>query len=277
MRAILQEDFAFWLLCSIGLAINPAAHVVGLVLLLVSFWAIYERGYVDNDLIAFRNEADPKLTASFGRVPVATPPIKPWIWALLAGVAAVAILSFDEMDFVIRFACWIAVLVATFTCFVSYNRLDKKTRVWLYPVLQFGRAAAFTVIVPIEPAGVAALGALVASRWLAYLVYRLSSSANWPNTRTELVRLILFILLSILIACTLGPANLLTWGALALLLWSMFRARRDIHAVLSSAHRSTDLEHDHIARGARRDRFCAHWLGRLEPPYMCRPGRHMWR
>jgi hypothetical protein len=30
----------------------PALHVLGLLFLLISFWAIYERGYVDNDLIA---------------------------------------------------------------------------------------------------------------------------------------------------------------------------------------------------------------------------------
>ncbi len=44
-RGILQEDFAFWLLSSIGLAVRPASHVVGILLLLLSFWAIYERGY----------------------------------------------------------------------------------------------------------------------------------------------------------------------------------------------------------------------------------------
>jgi hypothetical protein len=38
-RGILQEDFAFWVLSSIGLAINPASHLVALLLLLLSFWA----------------------------------------------------------------------------------------------------------------------------------------------------------------------------------------------------------------------------------------------
>ena len=84
-RGIFQEDFAFWLLSSIGLAINPAAHVVALLFLLLSFWAIYERGYVDNDLIAARFEADPKLSGSFGRIQVATPAVEPWTWATLGG------------------------------------------------------------------------------------------------------------------------------------------------------------------------------------------------
>src|SRR4029077_17634589 len=67
-RGVLQGDFAFWLLSSIGLSANGAVHVVGLLLLLLSFWAIYERGYVDNDLVASRYEADPKLSATFGSV-----------------------------------------------------------------------------------------------------------------------------------------------------------------------------------------------------------------
>jgi hypothetical protein len=93
------------------------------------------------------------------------------------------------------------------------------------------------VIVPIEPAGVAALGAHVLSRWVPYLLYRLSSGRCWPETRPELVRLISFVLLSLTIVCSLGLSILLTWSALALLLWNIFRARRDLYAVYNSARR----------------------------------------
>jgi hypothetical protein len=162
--------------------------------------------------------------------------VQPWIWALLAGAAAVAIPHPDGMAFVVHFALWVAVLILMYACFVLYNRLDKMTRVWLYPLLQFARSGAFTVVVPIEPAGVAALGALVLSRWVPYQVYRLTS-ARWPNARPELVRLISFVLLSLLVVCSLGPSVLLTWSALALLLWNVFRARREIYAVFNSARR----------------------------------------
>jgi hypothetical protein len=127
------------------------------------------------------------------------------------------------------------VLISTYACFVFYNRLDKMTRVWLYPLLQFARSAAFSVVVPIEPAGVAALGAHVLSRWVPYQVYRLS--ARWPSARPELVRLISFVLLLLLIVCSFGLSILLTWSALALLLWNVFRARLDIYAVFNSARR----------------------------------------
>jgi hypothetical protein len=249
LNGILKEDFAFWLLSSIGLAINPATHLVGLLLLLLSFWAIYERGYVDNDLVASRYEADPQLSATFGSVRIATPVVKPWIWALLAGATAIAILHPDRMAFVVHFARWVVVLILTYACFVFYNRLDKMSRVWLYPLLQFARSAAFVVIVPIEPAGVAALGAHMLSRWVPYQIYRSSrvTPARWPNARPELARLISFVLLSLMIVCALGLPVLLTWSALALLLWNIFRARRDIYAVFYSARR--------LDRGFRVTRF----------------------
>ncbi len=236
IRGILQEDFAFWLLSSIALAGNPTAHVIGLLLLLLSFWAIYERGYVDNDFVAASYEADPKLSAAVGRVQVATPAVQPWIWALVAGAAAVGLLRPERTDFALYFAGWVAVLVVTHACFWFYNRLDKMTRVWLYPLLQFARTAAFTAIVPIAPVGVAALGAHVLSRWVPYQVYRLASR-RWPVVRPELVRAVSFVLLLLLIACAFGPAVLLTWSTLALLLWNVFRARHDVSAVFSAAKR----------------------------------------
>jgi hypothetical protein len=74
-------------------------------------------------------------------------------------------------------------------------------------LLQVARSAAFTVVVSIEPAGIAALGAHVLSRWVPYQVYRLY--ARWPNARPELVRLISFVLLSLMIVCSLGLSILL--------------------------------------------------------------------
>jgi hypothetical protein len=111
--------------------------------------------------------------------------MQPWIWALLAG--AVAVLHPDRTAFVMYLAHWIAVPFFTCGCIILYNRLDKRTRVLFYPLLQFARGAAFTVIVPITSAGVAALGAHVLSRWVMYHVYR-PTSRHWPVARPELMR-----------------------------------------------------------------------------------------
>src|SRR5205085_157548 len=90
-RGILQEDFAFWVLASIALAASPLWHCLGLLLLLISFWAIYERGYVDNDATGARHEEHPKLSPQFHQAPVATPAVEPWLWA--AGAGALGVLA----------------------------------------------------------------------------------------------------------------------------------------------------------------------------------------
>ncbi|MDX2205222.1 MAG: haloacid dehalogenase-like hydrolase [Hyphomicrobiaceae bacterium] len=236
LRGIIQEDFAFWVLCSIGLASNPVAHIGGLLLLLISFWAIYERGYVDNDLSAARYEADPKLSHTFGIEKVATPAVQPWIWALAAGAVGVGILHQEPVSFGIHYGLWAAALVVLYSCYKLYNRIDKKTRVWLYPFLQLARCAAFMIVVPIEPAGIAALSAHMFSRWVPYQIYRLTSS-NWPDTYIDLVRLVAFVLMLAIVVAALGVSVMLTWGTLALLAWTVFRARRDLRSVFGSSSR----------------------------------------
>ena len=113
MRGILQEDFAFWVLSSVALAALPLLHVLGLLFLLVSFWAIYERGYVDNDLIAARYETNPKLSAAFRDAPVATPRLQPWIWAAACGAVAIVLLRWPTTPVPLDFAVWAVVLLAT--------------------------------------------------------------------------------------------------------------------------------------------------------------------
>lgn len=236
LRGVLQEDFTFWWLSSIGLAASPLHHTFGLSLLLLSFWAIYERGYVDNDSVAARLETDPKLSEHFGDTSVATPIAQPWIWALSSGALGIAALRPDGASFVRGMAIWSVTLIGVHLCFKTYNRLDKATRVWLYPALQLARSAAFTVVVPISPVGAAALGAHAVSRWIPYQIYRLTK-ATWPETRPELVRAVIFVLLAILLVRVLGLSVLWTWTAPAILLWSLFRARRDIGDVIGRARR----------------------------------------
>lgn len=225
-RGILQEDFAFWVLCTIGLATNPTLHFVGLSLLLLSFWCIYERGYVANDVIAYRYESDQQLTSTFSMAMASRYTIQPWIWALIAGAAGVAVLHSSPDAFAVYFAAWITVLALVDLCFAVYNRFDKQTRMWLYPVLQLLRTAAFAVIVPIVPAGIAALTAHVFSRWVPYMIYRSRKEPVWRQSNVTLMRLTLFLICCIISVASLGVSPLLTFSALALLLWNIYRAWR---------------------------------------------------
>lgn len=236
VRGILQEDFAFWVLSSVALAALPVLHVLGLLFLLVSFWAVYERGYVDNDLIAARFEACPKLSAAFLESPVATPRWQPWIWAFACGAIAVVLLRRPAPPVLADFAVWTAVLLATHGWFTLYNRFDKGTRVWMFAGLQFARSAAFVALVPIGPIGAVALGAHVLAKWVPYCVYRLSGK-EWPDAPFHLIRLLFFAVLALLLAFSQGLSPLLSGTALALLTWNLFRARQELAAALAAARR----------------------------------------
>jgi hypothetical protein len=236
VRGILQEDFAFWVLSSIALAAVPWLHVLGLLWLLVSFWTLYERGYVDNDLIAARFERDPKLSDAFAEAPVATPIWPPWLWAAASGAIGVLLLRWPGHASAGDFAAWAAVLLASHGWFLLYNRYDKATRVWLFAGLQLARSAAFVALVPISPIGAAALGAHVLAKWVPYYVYRLGGKA-WPQVPFHLTRLLFFVVLALLQAFSHGPSTLVSGTALALLAWNLFRAREELVAASAAAER----------------------------------------
>jgi hypothetical protein len=236
VRGILQEDFAIWVLASIALAALPVLHVLGLLFLLVSFWAIYERGYVDNDLIAARFEADPKLSAAFLMSPVATPRWQPWIWAFVCGAIAVVLLRWPATPVPADFAAWAAVLLATHGWFTLYNRFDKGTRVWMFAGLQFARSAAFVALVPIGAIGAVAIGAHVLAKWVPYCVYRLGGK-DWPEAPFHLIRLLFFVVLALVLEFSEETSVILSGTALALLGWNLFRARKELATALVAATR----------------------------------------
>lgn len=236
IRGILKEDFAFWVLASVGLATLPVLHMLGLGLLLLSFWAIYELGYVDNDRVGARYESDPKLSMAFHVAPVATPAVRPWIWAIGSAALAIVLLRWPQPPHVADLVAWTGLLVLLHQWFRFYNRLDKQTRIWPFAGLQLARTASFAILVPVSPVGAMALGAHVLARWTPYLVYRVTGR-DWPDIRLPLVRLMFFVILTGLLVPAMGIAPLLDWTAAALLGWNLLRARRDLLSMVSAARR----------------------------------------
>ncbi len=236
LRGIVQEDFAFWVLASLALAPHPALHVGGLALLCLSFWCIYERGYVDNDAVAARFEDEPVLSSAFRKSPVPTPRFLPWVWALGAGALGLRVLDWPRPFSYVRLGAWVAILVATLAWFHAYNRADKRTRAWLYLPLQVARTAAFVPFVAVTPIGAAALAAHALSRWVQYFIYRLTD-AGWPKSGAELMRLLHWLVIAGVLALAQGPRALLTWTSAALLAWNLVRSRRELLAIVRAASR----------------------------------------
>jgi hypothetical protein len=235
-RGILQEDFAFWVLSSIGLAAAPATHLLGLLFLLASFWTVYELGYVDNDAVAKRFEKDPKLSAAFADGQVPTPRWQPWIWSAALGLAAIALLRWPQRPAWNDAVRWGAVLLATHGWFYYYNRFDKLTRIWLYAGLQLARVAALVMLVPVTAIGALALGSHVLAKWVPYCAYRIGGAA-WPTVPVHLVRLMFFMIMAAALACATGFPALLNGGAAALLAWNVYRARKELAEVWHVARR----------------------------------------
>ncbi len=233
---ILQEDFALWVLASLSFS-WPLLHILGLLFLLLSFWAVYERGYVDNDEVAAHFEREPTLNPAFFDSPVVTPRWAPWGWALVSGAIGAVMLRGADLRGLYAFGAWVAVLLATYGTFLVYNRLDKLTRVWLYAGLQLARGAAIVAVVPISVIGAVAIGANVLSKWVPYYVHR-HSGKGWPTGLHFLPRLLFFVLLSVLLAFATGPAVLLSWSAALLLGWNVFRARHELTAAWRTGART---------------------------------------
>jgi hypothetical protein len=236
-RAVLQDDYVWWVLTSIALSLSPIGHVIGLLLLLMSFWTIYEMGYADNDKIADQFEAQPALTSAYHEVSVATPSVQPWIWSAVFGVLGLAAIRWPGTPAVKDCILWALGLVATYAWFALYNRSTKPARVWMYGGLQISRTAAFALIVPIVPIGAMALAAHILTRWVQYYVYRLMGK-NWPmQTHFGITRLMAFLLLALFLGISVGWPAVINWTTLALLAWSIFRARRELAQVWTQSIR----------------------------------------
>ena len=235
--SIIQEDYAFWILASLGAGIALGAHIAGLALLLISFWAVYETGYVDNDRVGAAFEKSPKLSPEFARHNVATPSLAPWLWAGATGYLGVAMLAESWIAPLPALVAWAGVLIGVFLVFRVFNRVDKRSRVWLFGLLQTARISAFAAILPISIIGAAGLAAHFVALWVPYLVYRYMPGKDWPELPVFTLRLFCFSIFTVLVMLAQPVTNADRAVAAAFLAWNLFRARKELPAILRNAQR----------------------------------------
>lgn len=232
---ILLEDISFWVLASIWLVDEPVTHTAGLLVLALSFWAVYEYGYVDNDRIAEVYEPDPMLTSTFHRRRLRFAVWKPLTWAAITGALGVWIINWPDPE-PVDFARWGGLLVATLITFVVYNRVDKQSRVFLYPLLQLLRSGAFLVVVVATPIVVAAVAIKALFRWVPYFIYR-TRSAPFPSDDLSAHRLLVFLPVAVVMAAEIGWSELVTPTTLSVAAWMLIRARTTLPNAIRGAHR----------------------------------------
>lgn len=234
-RGIVSDEYSLWILASIPLVTQPGLHIVGLALLCVSFWAIYETGYVDNDVIGARHETHPKLTRQFFEGQVRRSTVLPWVWAAACGIVALVLLRWPMEPLPSDALAWTAVLLLTHFWFRLYNRVDKRSRIWLFAGLQAFRAASFVAVVSVTLVGAAALVAHILARWVPYYAYRVTGTEyNVEAIGTS--RLLFFVLIAGGAAAALGWDAVWSLSGLVLLGWLAFKARRELMGIAQNVH-----------------------------------------
>ena len=248
-KAIFCDDIPILLLTFSWLSSQPILHIIGISLLIFSFWCIYEYGYYENDVIAEKYEKNPKLTDAYYNSLVMMNWWQPWIWALLLGsigslfvvqgnsltiFASIAPSSAVITESAFIFTAWIGFLLVSRLCFLVYNYVNKPTRIWLYIVLQFCRYCGFLVVTKTNLIGVSLLLSQILARSISYMVYRYAggSKQNWPKIQEKFLRCLLLSLLLVCLSMTkANPFLILNWQTAVIFTWCFARAGNHLKQV----------------------------------------------
>lgn len=243
--AILGDDIPLILLAYSWISPDPISHAISMIILVFSFWCIYEIGYYENDTVAFRFECSPVLSQeykSFTRQPVNW---LPWVWAMTIAMPGLALLELSEHpsgdawavteDVGCSAAMWIGFLFCVRMTFWAYNYIDKTTRMWLYPLLQAYRYFGCIIVSVTNLLGAMLLMAQVLARWLSYLVYR-HAGGSWRELPVALIRaVVVFFLMGGVAMGTQRFREVISWQGLIIILYCLFRARKQVVALLREA------------------------------------------
>jgi hypothetical protein len=178
-REIFQVDIALAVVITATAAGAPLAAAIAAVFLTLSFWCVYELGYRENDALGRRLEAKPVLNRRSMVLAATVRPALAWASAAVLGVVGLAAAAhagaagrLPPAAIAAAGVGWALYLVATRLTYGIFNRSDERSRAFLYLALQSLRCYAPLVLLPATAPGIAALTALVISRWVPYLCYR---------------------------------------------------------------------------------------------------------
>ena len=233
LHGILMDQWMILVLASSWVAPQPITHAIGLLLLVASFWCIYELGYYENDYIAEHYEKNPNLRETTLSRPEA-PAIQPWIWASIFAVPGLSLLQWAMMpelsspmnsaileQVLWMVPAWFAILLVTRFVYFAFNHIDKRTRVWLYLLLQYSRLPAFAILSVVSPVGAILLSSQTLISWIRYIVYRYQG--NMHEVPHAILRLVTLGFLMVMLTISNGVTAILTWQMAAILGFCLVR------------------------------------------------------
>lgn len=233
----------------------PIVHGVGILLMTLAFWCIYEVGYYENDRVAELYEEKPTLSETYQRYKSKMNEHDPWIWAVLLSVPGLVLiqlsqslgwtlqswltLSFSEsINFgllIIQLGLWLGVLGLTRLAYVGYNYLDEKTRIWIYPILQYCKYFSFLLVVAANTVGMVLMMVQTLIEWVPYIIYRCGGQRY--NLQEQIFRVYLFTFLCLAIAASLRDLSIIANAQFIVILgWSLFRSGNQLRELWQNAH-----------------------------------------
>jgi len=248
LRVVLYES---WTTLVLGISLidaHPFKHSVGLFFLLLSFWCIYEVGYIENDLAAEKYESNPKLSENYHKYIKRYDPWSPWFWSLLFAIPGLCILTvleapqvpsflhffpgFDLTRFEVKAGLWLSLLAMLRLTYHVYNMVSVESRIWIYPVLQVYKKLGFALLCAVSLGGVMFFASYILARSTPYIIYR--RGGNRKNFPEQLVWLLLFVLLlgAIGISGSEPLPVVLNWQTASMFGWLSFKARHEVIAEL---------------------------------------------
>ena len=199
LNNIIGEDFLILLLAFSYSSYHPIASIFGLLFLQVSFWCIYELGYIENDVIGEKFEEKAILSYNYRSYEYCHSPVQAWVWSIVLAFSGILIVSYEQYTANNTLALptlyginlnwaaqglllWLFFLVALRILFRVYNFVNKQSRVWFYWILQTCRYCGFLVVLTTDTIGLMFLLSSIITRSIQYILYRYLGGKNssWP-------------------------------------------------------------------------------------------------
>lgn len=201
LNNIFGEDFLILLLAYTYHSSHPWLNAIGLLFLQLSFWCVYELGYIENDIIGEKFEDKAILSYNYKSFNYSFRLWEPWAWAVFLSIIGTILLKndiaiadwlfstlsstnniLDLTPILGGLLFWLAFLLVLRALFHLYNNLNKQSRVWFYVLLQVCRYCGYLVLLTTNQIGLFLLLSVIVTRCILYILYRYmgGKSQDWP-------------------------------------------------------------------------------------------------
>lgn len=247
LKRVLMGHWSFLVVALTPLSTRSIINALSLLLLVLSYWCIYEIGYQENDFIGEKYESNPRLTKEYLRykesINLMHSPA-PWLAASFLGMLGLVLIHVSNSPLPIKETLvtllplwpalalggmmWLAFLGSVRLAFALYNRFDEKARIWIYLLLSIQKMFGFTLIAGTSMVGTLFLLSHIFSRWLHYIIYRCGGDRK--EFPMELGGLCWFLsMLFATIASSPNPVSFLTWQTAIALGYYLTRGIKDVY------------------------------------------------